>query len=102
MDGSRRLSSIRPRWAERKPAQAFAALIFMWGLGNRAAFLFWAGPESILGRNQLKNFRFSFLFSIFWKTGKLANCSKLSIIKKNSCSKILDKLFYVSGIFCII
>jgi hypothetical protein len=26
---------------------------------------------------------------------------KISIIKKNSCSKILDKLFYVSAIFCI-
>jgi hypothetical protein len=82
-------------------AQASAALIFVQGLGNRAAFLFWAGPESILGRNQLKNFRFSFLFPIFWKkTGKLANGSKLSMIKKFSCGEILDKnKFYVSDIF---
>jgi hypothetical protein len=45
------LGSIRPRWAERKSAQASVALIFVRGLGNQAVFLFWAGPESILGRN---------------------------------------------------
>jgi hypothetical protein len=50
------LGSIRPRWAERKSAQAYAALIFVRGLGNRAIFLFWVGLESILFRNQLKNF----------------------------------------------
>jgi hypothetical protein len=102
MDGSRHLGSIRPRRAERKPAQAFAALIFVCGLGNRAAFLFWAGPESILGRNQLKNFRFSFVFSIFWKkTRKLANGSKLSMIKELSYGKILDKISFMSmSFFC--
>jgi hypothetical protein len=34
------LGSIRPRWAERKSAQASAPLIFVRGLGNRAVFLF--------------------------------------------------------------
>jgi hypothetical protein len=99
MDGSHRLGSIRPRRAERKPAQAFAALIFMRGLGNRAAFLFWAGPESILGRNQLKNFDLVFCFPFSRKTGKLANGSKLSMFKKFSCGEILDKSIFMSVAF---
>jgi hypothetical protein len=71
------LGLIRPMWAERKPAQASAALIFVRGLSNRVAFLFCAGPESILGQNQLKNFRFSFLFSIFWKNRKISKWLKI-------------------------
>jgi hypothetical protein len=50
------LGSIRPRWAERKSAQASAALIFVWGLGNRVIFLFWAGLESIFGPKSVKEF----------------------------------------------
>jgi hypothetical protein len=55
-DGISCLGSIRPRWAERKSAQASTALIFMRGLGNRAVFLFWAGPESIFGPKSAKEF----------------------------------------------
>jgi hypothetical protein len=60
----------------------------------------WDGPFFFFGPKSVNVFfRFSFLFSIFWKTGKLVNDSKLSMIKKFSCGEILDKNIFMSVVF---